>query len=216
MSARMLVIAKAPVAGRVKTRLGAEVGMDTAADLAAASLLDTLEACTTAARAERCHLALEGDLAEAVRGDEIRSALEGWTITAQRGDGLGQRLAAAHADVSGRRVQVGMDTPQLTADLLAEVAAGLDHHDAVLGPAVDGGWWVLGLHDAGPAGVLPEVPMSSDTTYDATRAALVAGDLVVGDSVVLHDVDRVADAEAVAAAAPTTRFARAWAEVVVR
>lgn len=216
MTARILVIAKAPVAGRVKTRLGAEVGMAAAADLAAAALLDTVSACTAAAGAEHCHLALEGDLAGAVRGEEIRSLLGGWTVTAQRGHGLGERLAAAHADVPGRRVQVGMDTPQLTAELLGDVAAGLDQHDAVLGPAADGGWWVLGLHHAGPAGVLPEVPMSVESTYDATRAALTAGGLAVGESVVLRDVDRVADAEAVAACAPHTRFARTWAGVSVR
>lgn len=216
MSARMLVIAKAPVAGRVKTRLGAEIGMAAAAELAAAALLDTVAACVAAAGPDRCHLALEGDLAEAVHGEEIRAALSGWRVTAQRGEGLGERLVAAHADVPGRRVQVGMDTPQVTPELLAEVAARLDDHDAVLGRAEDGGWWVLALHGAGPAAVLPQVPMSDPRTYDATRAALRADGLAVGDATALRDVDRVEDGHAVAAAAPTTRFARAWMGVAVR
>ncbi|MBU2074873.1 MAG: hypothetical protein KJ938_10585, partial [Actinobacteria bacterium] len=55
---RALVLAKAPVAGHVKTRLGADVGLGRAAELAAAALLDTVEACTAAYGAEHCHLAL--------------------------------------------------------------------------------------------------------------------------------------------------------------
>ncbi|QYJ05292.1 DUF2064 domain-containing protein [Nocardioides panacisoli] len=216
MSARMLVIAKAPVPGRVKTRLGADVGMEVAAEVAAASLLDTLEACAEAVGPDHCHVALAGDLADAVRGDELRAALEGWHVTPQRGDGLGERLAAAHADVAGPRVQVGMDTPQVTAPLLRDVATGLDTHDAVLGRAVDGGWWVLALRDAAPARVLPHVPMSSEETHDATLAALRGEALTVGDTVELRDVDHVADADAVAADAPDSHFARCWSGVVVR
>ncbi|MEC9052118.1 MAG: DUF2064 domain-containing protein, partial [Actinomycetota bacterium] len=148
---RALVLAKAPVAGRVKTRLGADVGLQRAAELAAAALLDTVEACTAAYGAEHCHLALAGDLAEAVDGSALLAATRGWHVHPQRGDGFDRRLAAAHADVAdsgpGPVVQVGMDTPQLTPDLLDLVVAGLERHDAVLGPAEDGGWWVLALRD---------------------------------------------------------------------
>jgi rSAM/selenodomain-associated transferase 1 len=211
----VLVVAKAPVAGRVKTRLGSRVGMDRAADLAAAALLDTLAAATDAVGAPHCHLSLDGELDHAVRDTELRHALAGWTVHPQRGGGFGERLADAHARVAGPVVQVGMDTPHLTPALLLAVAGGLDRHDAVLGPAEDGGWWVLALRDPAGAAVLRDVPMSTPTTCAATRAALAAYGLDVGSTATLRDVDEPPDAEAVARLAPGSRFAHAWRRVAV-
>jgi rSAM/selenodomain-associated transferase 1 len=213
MSLQALVVAKAPEPGRVKTRLGAEIGMQHAAELASAALLDTLAACAGAVGAGHCHLSLAGDLDRAVGAGELRSALAGWTVLPQHGDGFGARLADAHSRVSGPVVQVGMDTPQLTSELLLAAAAGLRQHDAVLGPAEDGGWWVLAMRDPSLATVLGGVPMSTPTTGADTRAALVAAGLDVGATVTLRDVDEVADAEAVARLAPSSRFARAWGPV---
>ena len=132
---RALVVAKAPVPGRVKTRLGAHVGMEAAARLAAAALLDTLATCRAAFT--ECHLALEGDFADALEANALRRALEGWIVHQQRGHGLGERLARAHVDAAGTgpTVQVGMDTPQLTTDDLHAVAEAASTGDAVLGPA---------------------------------------------------------------------------------
>ena len=214
MSNRGLVVAKAPVAGRVKTRLGADVGDAVAAELAAAALLDTLAACRAAFGPDDCLLALAGDLADAVRGDELRRAVSGWRVAAQRGATFAERLGNAHTDVppGGPVVQVGMDTPQATPAQLQEVASALADHDAVLGPAEDGGWWVLGLRTPAAAQVLHGVPMSTPTTYDDTRAALIAVGLDVGTAEVLRDVDTVRDAEAVVAASPEGEFARVWRE----
>lgn len=212
--ARCLVLAKAPVPGRVKTRLGRQVGMPAAAVLASASLRDTLDTCTTAFGAERCHLALAGDLAQAVDGARIGAQLAGWTVHPQRGTGLAARLAHAHAALGpGPVVQVGMDTPQLTCDLLDAVADGLVDHDAVLGPAPDGGWWVLALRDPAGAAVLRGVPMSTPRTCTLTRTALERAGLRVGSAPPVRDVDTAADADAVSALAPHGRFARAWARV---
>ncbi|MFW6774075.1 TIGR04282 family arsenosugar biosynthesis glycosyltransferase [Nocardioides sp. CPCC 205120] len=209
--AHVLVVAKAPVPGLAKTRLGAEVGMVEAATLATAALLDTLDAAQRYAGPHRCHVALAGDLDEAVDGGgTLRAALTGWTVRPQVEGDFDERLAAAHAEVPGPVVQVGMDTPQVTPDLLAEVVAGLADHDAVLAPAADGGWWALALRDPRDAVALRGVPMSTAGTGAATRAALEAAGLSVGSAPELVDVDEVDDARAVAAAAPSTRFARGW------
>jgi glycosyltransferase A (GT-A) superfamily protein (DUF2064 family) len=205
----VLVVAKAPEPGRVKTRLGREIGMQAAAEVAAAALLDTLAA--GAATGWLGHVSLAGDLDDAVRGDEIRAALRGWTVHPQAGPDLAARLADAHQRVRGPVVQVGMDTPQLTAELLQQAAVGLTALGAVLGPAEDGGWWVLALRDAAAATALVGVPMSSPTTYADTRAALESAGLGVGESTRLRDVDTVPDAEAVALLAPHTHFAATWA-----
>lgn len=212
---RVLVMAKAPVAGRVKTRLGAEVGHAAAARVASAALLDTLEAATVAAGAQGCHLSLDGDLDTAVGAEELRAALTGWTVTPQRGHGFAERLVAAHVDAGpGVVVQIGMDTPHASAELLAAAAAPLQAdepaYDAVLGPADDGGWWVLARRDPAVAAVLAGVEMSTDRTGADTRDALVRAGWRVGTTVMLRDVDEVDDADAVAALVPGSHFATAW------
>jgi glycosyltransferase A (GT-A) superfamily protein (DUF2064 family) len=210
----VLVVAKAPVAGRVKTRLGAAIGMAAAAEVAAASLLDSLLACRAAVGPGRCHLALSGDLAHAVRRDDLADALAGWAVHAQRGPDLSHRLVNAHLDVAGGPVvQIGMDTPQATADQLLEAAAAVETCDAALGRAEDGGWWVLALRDPRSARALAGVPMSRPTTHDDTRRALTGSGLRVSATASLRDVDTADDAAAVAEAAPGGHFARAWAEV---
>lgn len=207
---KVLVMAKAPVPGLAKTRLGAVVGHPAAAELAAAGLLDTVQAC--AETGFECVVALTGTMADAARNQEIQAMISRWTVVWQRGEGFAERLAHAHADAgSGPLIQVGMDTPQVTPGDLAAAAEGLAAHDTVLGPADDGGWWVLGRHDPTQAEALKGVPMSTPTTCEDTRAALIARGLSVGVVGVLRDVDTVTDADIVAAAAPHTRFARAWA-----
>jgi uncharacterized protein len=210
---RALVVAKAPVAGRVKTRLGVHVGMEVAAELAAAALLDTIAACRTAFA--DCHLALDGDLEAAVRSDALRRSLTGWTVHAQRGHGLGERLANAHADAAGGgpTVQIGMDTPQVTAADLRGVADAASDGGAVLGPAADGGWWVLALSDPSAAAALVDVPMSRPDTFSATRAALTAAGQTVRVAQELTDVDTVHEAAAVAGTLRDGHFLRAWRTV---
>ncbi len=217
MNPRVLVMAKAPVAGLAKTRLGEEVGMGAAADLAAAALLDTLDACR-GAFGDDCYLALDGDLAVAARGAEIAEALSSWHVFTQVGNTFGARLAHAHRTLAARSpgvvVQVGMDTPQVTAADLCDAATLAGAGAAALGPALDGGWWVLALDHAERAGVLADVPMSSPDTYVATWSALAAAGIEVRETGPLVDVDTAADAEIVATAAPATRFGQTWASLV--
>ena len=210
-----LVVAKAPIVGEVKTRLGHRVGMERAADLAAAALLDTLAACAEAYGVERCHIAVAGVLAHGQRADQLLDATAEWTVHPQRGDGFAERLVHAHRDAASFSgapvVQVGMDTPQLDPGALieaSELLAGPD--DAVLGPAYDGGWWLLGVGGPHLLAHLHEVPMSTVETGRLTRQSLVRSGARVRDLAFLRDVDEVPDADAVATAAPDTRFARSW------
>ncbi len=215
MTPRMLVMAKAPVPGLAKTRLGRSTGSAAAAELAAAALLDSLHAARQAFGGD-CHLALTGDLDQAARGGEIAAALQGWTVFDQVGDTFAERLAHAHAVVAdsgpGAVVQIGMDTPQITPELLRGIAALLEEGaTAVLGPAEDGGWWVLAVDDGARAVALRDVLMSAPTTYRDSVTAFLTEGAVMASGGMLRDVDTVADAIAVAGAAPRTRFAQAWA-----
>ncbi|MCX4390826.1 TIGR04282 family arsenosugar biosynthesis glycosyltransferase [Micromonospora peucetia] len=208
----LLVMAKAPVPGAVKTRLGPPATPGQAARLAAAALLDTIDAAR-ATPGVTAVLALSGRIEDAEAGDELSAALVGWSVLPQRGGGLGERLANAYADVAesfpGHEVvQVGMDTPQLTPARLRAAIHRLASTDAVLGRAVDGGWWALGLRDPRHAVALRDVPMSTPQTARHTWAALVGRGLRVAPLPVLRDVDVWTDALAVAAEATGSRFAR--------
>lgn len=209
-------MAKAPVEGRVKTRLAASVGDEHAARLACAALLDTLDVCEEAFGAGRCHLAMGGRLEE-VHPREARQLdgrLDGWTVLPQRGSGFGERLELAHRDVHAMAgaavVQIGMDTPQVEADLLGEVAARVAPGEPVLGLAHDGGWWVLASPEAGDVAGLRRVPMSAPDTGLATLALLTSSGAAVVLAPVMRDVDDATDAAFVAARAPQTHFARTW------
>lgn len=211
MSATVLVLAKAPVPGQVKTRLCPPATPGEAARIAAASLLDTLDAT----RGRCTVVALVGSLADAERRAEVRAALARCRVVPQRGATFAARLVAAHADAGGNGpvIQLGMDTPQLDAALLDEAGRALGSCDAVLGPARDGGWWALGVHDPRHARVLAGVPMSTPDTGALTLHALHAAGLRVTLLPELSDVDTMEDAERVAAAVPGSRFAAAVAQV---
>ena len=210
----VLVVAKAPVPGQAKTRLAAGVGAQAAADIAAAALLDTLDA-VAATQVQARVVALIGDLGDASAGDEIRSLLADFTVVPQRGADFAERLANAHVDAAEAAgglpvLQIGMDTPQVTADLISECARELLAADAVLGMARDGGWWVLGVMDATMAGCLRGIPMSRSDTGVVTLAALEHTGIDVSLVPTLADVDTVHDIDAVRRVCPPGgRFAYA-------
>ena len=215
----VLVVAKAPVAGLAKTRLAADVGPEAAADLAAAALLDTLD--TVRSLDATAHVvALTGDLGLARCADELREVLADFVVLDQRGDGLDERLAAAHADAAavapGPVLQIGMDTPQVTSELLRTSAGSLAARDVggVLGPATDGGWWALGLAEPRAAQFLVGVPMSRPDTGERTLAGLERAVGTVVRLPELADVDTVADLWPVALLQPADRRFRRAVELL--
>lgn len=202
----VLVMAKEPIPGRVKTRLCPPCTTAQAAELAQAALADTLEAVARCG-ADRRLLALDGR-----PGPWLPAGFE---VFAQRGRGLGERLGAAWDSAGGPGLQIGMDTPQVTAGLLDDCLQRLAEGDvtAALGLAEDGGWWALGLRRPDPA-VFLGVPMSTPGTGSAQERRLrdLGHDPVRLPS--LRDVDHIDDALAVADEAPGTRFAAACRRAV--
>jgi rSAM/selenodomain-associated transferase 1 len=199
----LLVIAKEPLPGRVKTRLCPPCSREQAAALAEAALLDTLEVVSRAP-VERRVLAFDGD------GERWRPP--GFELVQQRGTGLGERLAAAFEDVGGPALLVGMDTPQLTVELIRDAIDALCRPsvDAVLGPALDGGYWAVGLARPAPE-VFDGVPMSEPITCAVQRNRIRELGLHLHEHAALRDVDTIDDARAVALDAPASRFAAAMA-----
>jgi len=198
----LLVMAKSPQPGLVKTRLTPPLSPAQAAAVAEASLVDTLHA-VLAARADRRVLALAGPA-----GVWLPPGVD---VVGQVAGGLDVRLGAALSQVRGPVLLIGMDTPQVDVPLLDDARRRLltSGVGAVLGAAADGGFWALGLREPDPALVVG-VPMSLPHTGRVQRDRLVVAGLHVVDLPVLQDVDTPADAAAVAALVPGSRFARAW------
>lgn len=199
----VIVMAKSPVAGRVKTRLCPPCNANDAAALAAAALADTLDA-VSACGAARKVLALDGP-----PGPWLPPGFE---VIPQRGATFNDRLASAWSDTGGPGLQIGMDTPQVTAAELDHLLAAVDGtagHPAVLGPTLDGGWWVIGWRRADPAAVFTGIPMSTAATGRAQEARLLTLGFEVIRAGAKRDIDTVDDLVAVAAAHPGLRTAAA-------
>lgn len=210
------VIAKEPLPGRVKTRLTPPCTPEQASRIAEASLSDTLKVIRLVpARRRVCVL-------DGATGPWLPQGVD---VVAQCDGELGARLAQAFVDLGGPTLILGMDTPQLTIELLAStVSAWSDSGtDAVLGRATDGGYWCIGLRRPEPS-VTAGVPMSRSDTCDTQLRRLATLGMSVMLAEELDDFDTFTDATKIAAAmrhhescppgmATGRRFVHAMAEV---
>jgi uncharacterized protein len=196
---KILVVAKSPQSGQVKTRLCPPLDADQAAEVAAAALADTLDAVAGSGADERW-LALAGPV-----GDWLP---EGFVVVDQRGSTFPERLVHAWDSAGAPTLQIGMDTPQLTAaDLDDSCSALLGSTGAVLGPATDGGWWALGMMRSDRR-VFDGVVMNRATTGRDQKQRLASLGLEPTLLPTMRDVDFWSDALIVTADSPSGRFGR--------
>lgn len=196
----VVVLAKSPQRGRVKTRLQPTFSAAESAALASAAIRDTLDA-VAAVGARRTVIAWDGPAVPWLPREAY--------VVPQRGSALDERLEHVFADVLGAAIDtptllVGMDTPQLRP---ADLDVDWGGSDAVLGPACDGGYWAIGFRRY-VAGAIRGTPMSTPRTGASQLLRLRRMGLDVGMLGTLRDVDEPADAAEVAALAPDTRFGR--------
>ncbi len=208
MSVALAVIAKAPVAGRVKTRLCPPCSPQQAAQLAEAALADTLSAVAQTPAA-RYVCVLDGE-----PGPWLP---DGFEVIPQRGAGLDERLAAAFDALPEPTFLIGMDTPQITPELLMACSDLLEAPgtDALVGMTEDGGYWGIGLRGQRPARPLLEgVPMSQPDTGALQLERLLQHGLAVCTGLpILVDIDDIRSARQVALTAPRLRFSAALREL---
>lgn len=194
----LVVIAKQPVPGRVKTRLQPEYSADEAATLAAALISDTLATARTV-RADRHILFYAGDVLPPGAG--------AFEVIAQPDGTLGERIGYLFDLMDEPTVLIGMDTPQFSLGHLGGTfPAWPSGVGAVIGPAEDGGWWTLGMRQ--PDGdMVRGVSTSRADTGQRQLAELHQADLVVSLLPVLLDVDDSASAHRVSDLVPNGAFA---------
>jgi uncharacterized protein len=214
VTVQIAVIAKEPRPGRVKTRLCPPFTPGEAARLAEAALVDTLRTVrdTPAAR----HVVV-------LDGHPGCWLPPGVDVLPQRSGNLAERLAGAFADCSrdcdDAVVLVGMDTPQLTSASLLHAGSIVEHgregDRAVIGPAFDGGFWLLALSRP-DADAFRDVPMSEATTRARQVRQLRRCGFDITTTETLLDVDTAADAAIVAATSPGSEFAATHRHLTAR
>lgn len=215
MSNAIAVFLRPPVVGEVKTRLAAVIGTEAATQLYRAFLEDTLTKVGAIAQARSVRVELW------VAGDPQHPSLawidRPWPRYAQPASDLGtrQEVALTHCLThSENALCLGSDLPTLPPANLERALTTLASGQPVLGPAADGGYYLLGLHADCPAGLLADVRWSHRHTLADTRRALSAHGLQALELPPHYDVDNQADLRLLAThlaldstAAPQTQVA---------
>lgn len=206
--AALVIFAKAPVPGQVKTRLCPPLTSDEAATLHGSFVLDTLE--RTKLAVTKFKVPFDRYLAcapsSALVFFKIMEERQSVQLIDQEGDDLGQRMSRAFDALFARGYHqvliVGTDVPSLPLDHYKQSLALLETHDLVLGPARDGGYYLIGLKKPAPA-LFQDIPWSTDRVLALTREK--AGQLGWRDALLpeWRDVDTLDDLRALIDASAT-------------
>jgi len=192
----VIVFLRAPVKGRVKTRLAREVGDEQALSLYRAFVQTTLLAVEQSGMDHRiCFFPADR-----------KALVEDWLGTdhgymPQLGDDLGQRMGNALAAVFDQGAQkailVGTDIPDLRACHLLKAINLLDQHQVVVGPSFDGGYWLIGFQrDRFCPDLFFQIDWGTDTVFSTTLERCTAANLSTGLLPALQDIDSMEDLQA--------------------
>ena len=212
---RLAIFARRPEPGKVKTRLSRALSVALASRLHVAMVEDAIDAAMATGMAPTVFWSEGSD------GVDVPSRI-GLAARQQQGPDLGARLVAAFSELlaapGDRAVVIGSDCPDLEAGVIREAFAALDEHDLVLGPARDGGYYLIGLRRTAP-GLFAGVSwgtgkVMAETLERATRSGITATRLGVLDDIdTPDDLVRFIARRAVAPPGPGARTEAALAEL---
>ncbi|HEV8539891.1 MAG TPA: TIGR04282 family arsenosugar biosynthesis glycosyltransferase [Nitrospiraceae bacterium] len=204
--AALIIFAKAPIPGQVKTRLCPPLTPDEAATLHGSMVLDVLERThpSTLRVAQGSRQGWDRFLACAPSSQHVFfSIMEeryGVSLLSQTGNDLGARMCDAFRSIFElgyqKAVLIGTDVPSLSSRLVAQGLSSLATHDVVLGPALDGGYYLIGLKHL-EAGLFADLPWSSDRVCELTQEKARALQLSLELLPPQRDLDTVEDVLAV-------------------
>ncbi len=200
-SAALAIFAKAPVPGQVKTRLCPPLTHDEAATLHGSFVIDMLE--RTKVATTKLKLPFDRYLACAPSSTlvffQIMEERQSVKLIDQVGDDLGARMQQAFATLFGKGYQrvfiVGTDVPALPLDHYKQALALLNTHDIVLGPALDGGYYLIGLKQPRPE-LFADIAWSTDRVLAATQEKAAGLGLKMALLPAWRDVDTIDDLRA--------------------
>jgi rSAM/selenodomain-associated transferase 1 len=188
----LIIVAKEPVAGLVKTRLAASIGSERAAELYRCFLYDTI---ALAHQVPMCTLALSfWPPASASRFCELDPTA---LLLPQHGVDFGSRLLSAFEQAAeagyDEMVLIGSDNPNLPLGYVTQAFAALDVASAVLGPSEDGGYYLIGMRAPQPALFDRGIAWSTALVAQQTYAAAAAAGLSMARVPPWYDIDTMAD-----------------------
>jgi rSAM/selenodomain-associated transferase 1 len=206
----ILLFVKAPIKGRVKSRLASALSDEAAVELYRSFVLDIL--ATVDASSHPCRIC--------IYPPDAREFIAAWLghrrqYVPQSGDDLGSRMANAfqEAFASGvsRAVLIGSDVPDLPAEVIADAFAGLQGNDAVIGPAVDGGYYLIGFrNDTFRPDVFQDIRWGTDSVLRETRERFIRAGSRVHNVRQWQDVDTVEDLHSLRRRMSGTAFERTY------
>ncbi|WP_019530046.1 TIGR04282 family arsenosugar biosynthesis glycosyltransferase [Dasania marina] len=192
MTVRIVIFAKAPLAGMAKTRLIPALGLEGSAQLARKLLSHTV-AQAIEANIGPTELCVSPTTLHPVWKELALPAALAWS---EQGEGdLGERLAKASQRVTANGesiLLIGSDCPSLSAEQLCAAATALNHYDACMVPVSDGGYGLLGLNRH-LASVFADMPWSTATVARLTRQRILAENWTLKSFTPLHDIDEPQD-----------------------
>ena len=188
----VVVFGREPVAGEVKTRLAAGIGGPAASRIYAVTLEHTLEALVDSGARVVLSLA-EASSDEWARGIDCSIEVQG---TGDLGDRMADAFERRFSEAEERVIIIGSDCPLITPEHLQAAADALADRDVVLGPAIDGGYWLVGQRRPG-VDLFSDIPWSSHDTLDQTRQRLADVKASWTELEELRDIDTREDLEAV-------------------
>ncbi len=197
----LVIFAKAPIPGEVKTRLCPPLTPDEAATLHGSFVLDMLERTKLAAAKFQLpfHRYLACAPSSALAFFKIMEERQGVRLLDQVGEDLGERMHHTSVDLFAKGykqvILVGTDIPSLPLSVYHEAFAMLSRSDVVLGPALDGGYYLIGLTQPTEK-LFAGVPWSTDQVLSITQQQAKTLGLSVGLTTAWRDVDSIADLQA--------------------
>jgi hypothetical protein len=196
ITARLLVFTRYPEPGKTKTRLIPLLGAEQAANLQRQLTEYTLAQVEQLQRIQRISTVIY--YAGGDRSLMTQWLGSQWDLRSQQAGDLGARMAGAFQDAFAENMKkvviIGIDCPDLTSEILQKAFLSLDHRDCVLGEAIDGGYYLLGMGQFYPA-LFDAMPWGSDRVFALTRQRMVQMGGSVGLLPRLRDLDRPEDLE---------------------
>jgi uncharacterized protein len=194
---RLMIFARYPERGRVKSRLAGELGQETALEIYRAMLDDLLDSIGSSDAATEVELLWTGG--EQVSGSEILSTFRNHRLCMQSGADLGERLITAFAERiyfhrARRLIAIGVDVPHLSRAMIDSAFALLESFDWVVGPATDGGYYLIGARAAAfDLEVFEGVEWGSGRVLEQTLATIRGRGQNIAILPEMSDIDRPED-----------------------
>lgn len=194
---RLLVFARLPELGRVKTRLAASIGDERALAVYEAMLADVLAGI--GASSEETEIEILWAPADSANGDALTRAFGDRSVAMQTGATLGDRLSMAFSERfffhrTQKIVAIGVDEPAITRELIDHAFALLDSCEWVVGPATDGGYYLIGCRAAAfDVAIFDGIAWGTSDVLDATVSKIAAANATMAELPQRSDIDVAED-----------------------